>query len=173
MQIIGWTNLNYCPIFSISFSMNKEKICRHFFQVSSKEHHWDCKYCSDEEGFSTKTLKQKKGTGWSNLFSHVQNVHTDYQTIMKEKAKSVFIVPAKVNNMYSWIELMVVKKLPLTLVDDELFRKASCYDPVSSNTLKKYMELHCGIIEDELRTILPMKFGIIFDGWSEGSAIIT
>jgi hypothetical protein len=24
-------------------------------------------------------------------------------------------------------------------------------------------------MEDELRTILPMKFGIIFDGWSEGS----
>jgi hypothetical protein len=95
MPIIGWTNFNYCPIFSISFSMNKEKICRHYFQVSSKEHHW-------------------------------------------------FIVPAKVNNMYSWIELMVVKNLPLTLVNDELFREASCYDPVSSNTLKNYMELLCG-----------------------------
>ena len=31
------------------------------------------------------------------------------------------------------------------------------------------MDLLCRKMEDELRTILPMKFGIIFDGWSEGS----
>jgi len=149
--------------------MNKENICRHFFKVSSKEHHWDCKFCSDEEGYSTKVLKQKKGTGWSNLFSHIQNVHKDYQNIMKENTKNMFTVPAKVKNMHSWIELMVMKNLPLTLVDDELFRRASCYDPVSSNSLKKYMELLCRKMEVELRTYLPMKFGIIFDGWSEGN----
>ena len=130
---------------------------------------WDCKFCSDDEGMSTKSLKQKKGTGWSNLFSHIQSVHKDYQDIMKENIKSVFTVPSNVKNMYSWIELMVMKNIPLTWVDDELFRKASCYDPVSSNSLKKYMELLCRKMENELRTILPMKFGIIFDGWSEGS----
>lgn len=81
----------------------------------------------------------------------------------------MFNVPAKVKNMYSWIELMVMRNLPLTSVDDELFRRASCYDPVSSNSLKKYMELLCRKMEDELRTILPMNFGIIFDGWSEGN----
>jgi hypothetical protein len=48
------------------------------FKNSSKEHRWDCKFCSDEEGYSTKFLKQKKGTGWSNLFSHIQNVHKEY-----------------------------------------------------------------------------------------------
>ncbi|MEY5045775.1 MAG: hypothetical protein RL713_1000 [Bacteroidota bacterium] len=144
--------------------MNKEDVCRHFFKVSSKEHHWDCKFCSDEEGHSTKTLKQKQGTGWSNLFSHIQSVHPDYQNIIKEKSKSMFTVPAKVKNMASWIELMVMKNLPLALVDDELFRKASCYNPVSSNSLKKYMELLCREMEEELRNILPKKFGIIFDG---------
>jgi hypothetical protein len=137
--------------------MNKENICRHFFKGSSKEHHWDCKLCSDGEGYSTKVLKQKKGTGWSNLFSHIQSVHKDYQNIVKENTKSMFIVPGKVKNMHSWIELMVMRNLPLALVDDELFRRASCYDPVSSNSLKKYMELLCRRMEDELRTILPIS----------------
>lgn len=149
--------------------MNKENICRHFFKASTKEHHWDCKLCSDENGHSTKVLKQKKGTGWSNLFSHIQSAHKDYQNIMKDNAKSMFTVPSKVINMHSWIELMVMKNFPLTLVDDELFRKATCYDTISSNSLKKYMDLLCRKVEDELRADLPKKFGIIFDGWSEGS----
>ena len=149
--------------------MNKENVCLHFFKVSTKEHHWDCKFCSDDKGNSTKTLKQKKGTGWSNLFAHIQSVHTDYNNIIKEKTKAMFTVPAKVNNMTNWIELMVMKNLPLALVDDDMFRKASCYTPVSSNSLKKYMELLCREMEEELRNILPKMFGIIFDGWSEGN----
>ncbi len=151
------------------FKMNKENVCRHFFKVSSKEHHWECKFCSDDEGGSTKVLKQKKGTGWSNLFSHIQSVHKDHQNMMKENINSMFTVPAKVKNMYSWLELIVMKNIPLTWVDDELIRKASCYDPISSNSLKKYMELLCRKMEEELRTTLPQKFGIIFDGWSEGN----
>ena len=64
---------------------------------------------------------------------------------------------------------MVMKNLPLTLVDDELFCRATCYNSVSSNSLKKYMELLCQKIENEMCLHLPTKFGIIFDGWSEGN----
>lgn len=112
--------------------MNKGKICRPFFKVSSKEHHWDCKFCSDEEGYSSKVLKQEKGTGWSNSISHIQSVHKDYQNISKENSKSMFTVPAKVKNMHSGKELMVMK---LTLEDDDPFLKASCYDPENKDSL--------------------------------------
>ena len=166
MPIIDWFTSNNWSIFFSKLKMKKENICRYFFKVSSKEHHWDCKFCSDEEGNSLKTLKQAKGSGWTNLFSHIQSVHKDYQKIVMETEKSMFTVPKKVKNMHSWIELIIVKNFPLTLVDDELFRKASCYDPVSSNTMKKYMDLLCRKIEDDLRMLLPKKFGIIFDGWS-------
>jgi len=149
--------------------MNKESICRHFFKVSDKEHYWDCKFCSEENEDSPKSLKQRKGTGWSNLFSHIVSVHKDFEEIMKEKRTLSFAVPAKVKTMFSWIELMVMKNLPLSLVDDELFRRASCYDSVSSNSLKKYMELLCRKIESEMCSRLPTKFGIIFDGWCEGN----
>ena len=54
----------------------KEGICRHFFNKSTKDDYWDCKFFSDDS--SVKSLKQKKGTGWSNLFNHVQSVHQDY-----------------------------------------------------------------------------------------------
>ena len=119
--------------------MNKESICSHFFKVSDKEHYCDCKFCSEEREDSPKRLKQRKGTGWSNLFSHIVSVHKDFEEIMKEKRTLSFAVPTKVKTMFSWIELMVMKNLPLTLVDDELFCRASCYDSVSSNSMKKYI----------------------------------
>ena len=149
--------------------MSKESICRHFFKVSEKEDYWDCRFCSKDKGKSIKSLKQKKGTGWSNLYSHILCVHKDYENIMKDKMHQSFTYPAKVKSMYCWIELMVMKNLPLSLVDDELFRKAISYNSVSSNSLKKYMDLLCRQIENDMRTLLPMRFGIIFDGWSEGN----
>lgn len=88
---------------------------------------------------------------------------------MKEDAPNHFTVPHKVKNMHDWIELVVMKNLALSLVDDALFRKAMSYDPICSNTLKKYMYLLCLKMEVRMRERLPAKFGIIFDRWSEGS----
>jgi hypothetical protein len=116
--------------------MNKESICHHFFKFSKKEHYWDCKFCSEEKEDSPKSLKQRKGTGWSNLFSQILSFHKAFEENMKEKRTQSFAFPAKVTTMFSWIQLMVMKNLPLTLVDDELFRKTSCYNSVSSNSLK-------------------------------------
>jgi hypothetical protein len=111
MSMISWTKANYWPFFC---SMNKESVCCHFFKVANKEDHWDRKFCSDEEGHSIKTLKQKKGTGWS-----------------------------------------------------EMFREATCFNPVSSNSSQKYTELLCKEVAEDQRNIHPKKFGIISDGWSE------
>jgi hypothetical protein len=116
-----------------------------------------------------KSLKQKKGTGWSNLFNHVQSVHQDYEIIMKNDNQSVFTIPSNVVDMYGWINLIVKKNLPFSFVDDEDVRKAVCYKSISSNTMMKYMDLICRKMESTLRQGLPKKFGIIFDGWTEGN----
>lgn len=143
---------------------NKESICRHFFK---KLYYWDCKFWSNDT--SAKSLKQKKGTGWSNLFTHVQSVHQDYATLMKNDNQFLFTIPSNVVDMYGWINLIVKKNLPFSFVDDEDMWKAVCYKSISSNTMMKYMELITRKMESSLRQGLPGKFGLIFDGWTEGN----
>lgn len=148
---------------------SQELVCLHFFRKSSKEHYWDCKFCSDLAGKTLKTLKQKKGTGWSNLFNHIKTDHSDYSDIMKNQAASAFTIPKKVHDLYGWIKFIVKTNQPFSIIDDDEARIAISYDNVCSNTLKKYMDLLCRKVEDSLRKDLPERFGIIFDGWSEGS----
>jgi hypothetical protein len=89
-------------------------------------------------GDITTTLKTKQGTGWSNLFGIIKSTHKDYESIMEDKA-SYSRVPFKVQNEFSWVELVVMKSF--VLLSPKFERK--------------------------LRDMLPSKFGIVFDGWTE------
>ena len=43
-------------------------------------------------------------------------------------------------------------------------------NPISTKTLKKRMDLLVQVLEYDITKTLPDKFGISFDGWSEGGA---
>ena len=58
-------------------------VCRKFFKKSTKEHYWDCKLCKDEKGNSVREFKQIKNSGWSNLFTHLQNAHKEYEKLLE------------------------------------------------------------------------------------------
>ena len=56
--------------------------------------------------------------------------------------------------------------LPFTSVESERFRKNSNMKSISRPTLMKYMNLLTRKLEDQLKGILPNKFGINLDSWS-------
>ena len=68
-QIHTTTNCNNCSsIFQVSMSKNQAEICKTFFKLLENERDtWLCK-CD-------RKLKQRKGTGWSNLYAHIKVQH--------------------------------------------------------------------------------------------------
>lgn len=87
----------------------------------------------------------------------------------KEKHFSSFTIPDNDRNMFSWIEFIVTKNIPFSFVDDELVRKTVRLEKICSNTLLKYMAALSNQVENKLKESLPRKFGIGFDGWTEGT----
>jgi|Laugrespbdmm15sd_2_1035082.scaffolds.fasta_scaffold21012_1 hypothetical protein len=145
-----------------------KKVSLHYFKKNNANNQvWDCKIC--EEGGVTKSITQKPGSGWTNTFNHVKSQHPEWKEVMKEKGTPIFAIPPKVMNTFHWLEFIVMKNLPLSFVDDDLVRNFTRYDSICRNTLKEKMDNLCCAMEGILRKELPTKFGIIFDGWSEGS----
>ena len=58
---------------------------------------------------------------------------------------------------------------PFSSVEDPLTRKYVKLDPISVTTLMKYLRRVTLKVEEVIRNSLPSKFGLILDGWSEGS----
>ena len=56
--------------------------------------------------------------------------------------------------------------LPFNHCENILTRKYTNLAPISKATLLKYMEKLTKKVENKIRTILPEKFTLIFDGWS-------
>jgi hypothetical protein len=146
----------------------REIICKYFFAKSNDDGKWDCRYCRDDTDQSIRSRVQKKGTGWTNLWSHIQSYHPDWSDIMKAKG-SVFTIPRKVQNIHDWIDWIVAKNLPFNFVEDNYTRKNVKLDSICTNTLKKYMKLLTEEVENRVTERLPQNFGIVFDGWSQGS----
>ncbi|CAG8529665.1 4164_t:CDS:2 [Acaulospora morrowiae] len=148
-------------------------IIRFFFIEEKKDDketgYWKCKYCTDDEGVSIVTIKKEKGTGWSNTFSHISSKHKDYQEIIKKNVKNVFALTPAVKNILSWIKFIIHLNLPLSFVDDPLVHEMFKYDPIFSNTLKKHMKILTEKVEQNLKKELPNTFGLLLNGWKEGS----
>ena len=69
-------------------------------------------------------------------------------------------------NMFAWIEWIVMADLPITIVDNEYYRKRSNLKPTSYKTVSKHMEALMKILEANIKRGLPQTFGLLFDGWS-------
>lgn len=119
-----------------------------------------------------KTRKQQAKKGYQNLVEHVFTSHPNYKELMKTGNRQLTLQELssfKSQSIFSWIELIVFEYLPFNFVEKERVRKILKIQPISENTLKKYVELLCEAVEQRITNILPQKFGISIDGWTEGS----
>ena len=112
--------------------------------------------------------------------SHLKDKHQDWEQIYNEfkknnlKAKkapagSVFFINPKVITLHSWLDWIVTENLPISAVEKRSFREYSNLESISVDTFEKYLKLVEAGIEKNLKTELPTNFGLIIDGWTEGS----
>lgn len=118
-------------------------------------------------------------SGHGNLISHIKLKHKDEWQEKLNEAKycnnngvnlahfGVTItksVSKESKSMFGWIELIVMRDLPLKIVDDDLFRNYSNLLSTSYKTLSKYMTKLNEMVKASIKKNLPKSFGIIFDG---------
>ena len=87
----------------------------------------------------------------------------------KETIKSFLSINDKARNIFGWIEWILNANLPFTFADSEYTKKYASLSTISSRTLQKYIIALGHSIEDNIKQNLPEKFGIVIDGWKEGT----
>jgi len=119
---------------------------------------------------TTRTQDLKKGL--TNLISHIKIDHTNWMEVMNSKKKdhpvSLF-VNRKGNNIFNWMEWVITDNHSFSFVENPLTKKHTKLEPISVDTLMKYIKLVTEAVEKDVATQLPSKFGIIIDGWKEGT----
>ena len=138
---------------------------------TAKTGHWTCNKCGKD--------KLKSG-GWTNLLNHARSCvgpsfESDFERLHhlsgKNSAITSFVI--RVNEtereMYKWIEWVIMKNQPLSIVDDPLTREGMRYRPVTSKLLRQNILLLCKEMQASIKRKLPDKFALIFDGWTEGT----
>jgi hypothetical protein len=118
------------------------------------------------------TRSQELKKGYVNLLSHIKESHKDWEQIMASKNNQSSImqfVDKKSSTIFSWLQWIVTKNLPLEIVEDELTRKMTKLESISVTTLRKYLYKVTEAVEDIVKEELPETFGIVFDGWTERS----
>jgi hypothetical protein len=151
-------------------STNSKSICMFFYNEVTKTE-WQCKKCL--------RTKSKNG-GWTNLLSHVRScVGSDYEKVFqdardhagKSPMNAFFVrVSDQEKEMNRWIRFVVMRNLPVSIVDCPYTRDIGCgLKPVSGRTLRRNILALRDVMKNTLRKELPSRFAVVFDGWSEGT----
>ena len=104
-----------------------------------------CKRCCEEF---------KDNCGHGNLYNHIATKHDDYRDVLAEQKRleasggpmNRFVVKKSVSSdaksMHGWIEWIVLADLPVTIVQNEYYRKYSrnSLKPTMYKTITKHME---------------------------------
>ena len=118
--------------------------------------------------------KQKDGSGYSNLLNHIQSDHPDHAHHVMETntviTKSAGMAATrKANNIYCWIDWIIIEAREFSFPDSDMVKKYTNLDPVTGKTLQEYMSKLEPELENSVASSLPTKFGLIIDGWTDGS----
>jgi hypothetical protein len=120
---------------------NNSKLCLFYFTPvipndKAKNGEWVCNKCSK--------VKLKSG-GWTNLLNHLASCvglgyKEEYERLLPERTRITSYV-IRVNDvekdMYKWIEWVIMKNLPLKMMDNPLTREGMRYKPITSKLLRK------------------------------------
>ena len=111
--------------------------------------------------------------GYVNLVSHIKNQHLDWQEIMNAKKKITDnqnpFLNRKAGTYFSWLEWIILDNLSFTFVERPLTRKNTKLEAIGVVSLMKYLKQLTVEVERKVSSLLPNKFGIVLDGWSEGT----
>lgn len=156
-----------------SSQTTNSKLCSFYFTSvipndKAKNGEWVCNKCNK--------VKLKSG-GWTNLLNHLASCvglsyKEEYERLLPERSLITSFV-LRVNDverdMYKWIEWVIMNSLAMRMVDDPLTREGMRYKPITSKLLRKNILSLCSVMRNSIKSKLPSKVAIIFDGWSEGT----
>lgn len=101
------------------------------------------------------------------------NYKEEYQALVPGKGRSITSYILRVNDaeqdMFCWIEWIVVKSLPLAIVDDPLTRNGMRYKAITSKLLRKYILATAKVMVASIAGKLSHNVAIVFDGWTVGA----
>lgn len=121
-----------------------------------------------------RSYSQAPHKGVTNLMTHLRSAHATFaQVYIEAKAAGPdtllnghSFTSERATGLTRWIEWLVLGNLPLSIADDELYRKNTNLCKTTSKTLRHIMFALEVSIEKKLSVLLPSTFGLIFDGWS-------
>jgi hypothetical protein len=172
-----WTGSATCvqsPGNCWSSMSENEQIFRAFFvKHSDVADTWVCRVCGG-------TRKQKDGSGFTNTAGHVKEKHPDYKEnlslMLKEVAedgnqlKITSCYQEKVSHeakrLNKWLEFIVMTDQSFCCVENEYFRKFGDSRGLSRKYLMQVLQGVRSLVIEEIKHIIPDKFGVIFDGWT-------
>jgi hypothetical protein len=111
-------------------------------------------------------------TGYGNLISDIKSDHNDCEDIRKAKDSknpSIFVIK-KGTKVFKWLQWIVMSNLPFQFIEDPLTRKNTNLESTTDETGTKYLVLGTESVEKRIAEDLPEKFGMIIDGWSDGTS---
>ena len=146
----------------MSQKINNRLIFEHFFTPSG-ENEFIC-ICG-------KTRRQNVKNGYTILINHVFTSHLNYKEVIQTKIENSCIVnsflPTKKAKKNSWLKWVIGKGLPFDIVEDKMTTEIVNLDPISRGSLVNYIEKLTVEVENEIKKILPSKFGVMLDGWTD------
>ena len=126
---------------------------------------WQCK--------CTQKRKQIARKGYSNLNSHIAVAHPHWKDDYGSSQKlgfSAVVLSQKVSregtSFFRWLEWVMMESLPFSFCERELFHQNSALEPISTDTLVRYVDLTVEKVEGKLAELMPDKFVLIADGWT-------
>ena len=119
------------------------------------------------------TSRKQTGGGYTNLVSHVRAVHPEALEEMRNDGHASTVTQTssiythkKTVHLFGWIDLVVNALQPFSIVENPVYRRHVRYEPISTKTLTKYLQLLIEKVEERIKKLLPSKFALVFDGWT-------
>lgn len=123
-------------------------------------------------------IEKSENAGWTNLSNHVYSQHKNFESEMEESKKLAAnrlgvtvtkVVRKKSMDIYKWLKWITELSLPFNFVEQETTKLFSNLSNLSTDTLMKYLKGVSNKMCDTIAVSLPSKFGIVIDGWDDGS----
>jgi len=111
---------------------------------------------------------QQKGTGYSNLVSHVMRSHHElYKQVLEKKslpAPSVMdsFWPKKAMQIHAWLLLIIDGLLPFSFCENKHARSLMKHAPITRKTFMKYLLKLSSVVEKKISAALPDTLALVF-----------
>ena len=114
-----------------------------------------------------KKMKQKIGYRFTNLRSHVLNMHLNYIHSRSTKSNLNDYIRPKSSNLYGWLKRIIFNCQALSIVNNPIELEFTALKPVCKQTLKDTTVNIIIEVKAIVMKMLPSNFCICFNAWTE------